>query len=72
MFAAHHKLDNLVAITDCNKMQIDGTTKEILDIEPLADKWRAFKWEVFEIDGHNWDRSTTPCKRRSQSPASRR
>jgi transketolase len=55
MFAAHHKLDNLVAITDRNKMQIDGTTKEILDVEPLADKWRAFGWDVLEIDGHDWD-----------------
>ena len=55
MFAAHHKLDNLVAITDCNKMQIDGTTKEILSLEPLADKWRAFGWEVFEVNGHDWN-----------------
>jgi transketolase len=36
-------------------MQIDGTTKEILDMESLADKWRAFNWDVFEIDGHHWD-----------------
>jgi transketolase len=55
MFAAHRKLDNLVAITDCNKMQIDGTTKEILDLGSLVDKWRAFGWEVFDIDGHNWE-----------------
>ena len=55
MFAAHHKLDNLVVISDYNKMQIDGTTEEILTLEPLADKWRAFGWEVFEIDGHDWD-----------------
>lgn len=55
MFAAHHKLDNLVAITDYNKFQIDGSTAEILSLEPLADKWRAFGWEVFEIDGHDWD-----------------
>jgi transketolase len=55
MFAGHRQLDNLTAICDYNKMQIDGTTREILDLEPLADKWRAFGWEVFEIDGHNWD-----------------
>lgn len=54
MFAAHWKLDNLVAITDCNKMQIDGRTEEILSLGSLADKWRSFGWEVFEIDGHNW------------------
>ena len=55
MFAAHWKLDNLVAITDCNKMQIDGTTDEILALQSLTDKWRAFGWEAIEIDGHNWD-----------------
>jgi transketolase len=53
--AGHWKLDNLVAITDCNKLQIDGRTEDIVRLEPLADKWRAFNWEVFEIDGHNWD-----------------
>lgn len=55
MFASHNKLDNIVAITDYNKLQIDGTTEEILSLEPLTDKWRAFGWEVFEIDGHDWD-----------------
>ena len=55
MFAAHNKLDNLVAITDYNKFQIDGSTDEILSLEPLTDKWRAFGWEVFEIDGHDWN-----------------
>ncbi len=55
MFAAHNKLDNLVAITDYNKLQIDGFTDEVLSLEPLTDKWRAFGWEVFEMDGHDWD-----------------
>ena len=55
MFAAHKKLDHLIAITDYNKLQIDGFTSEVLDLEPLADKWRAFGWEVFEMDGHDWD-----------------
>ena len=55
MFASHQKLDNLVAITDYNKMQIDGTTTEILNIEPLTNKWAAFGWNVFEADGHHWD-----------------
>ncbi len=55
MFAGHRQLDNLIVICDYNKMQIDGTTQEILNLEPLADKWRAFGWEVFEIDGHDWD-----------------
>ena len=55
MFAPHQKLDNLVAITDYNKMQIDGSTAEILNLEPLTDKWAAFGWNVLEIDGHNWN-----------------
>lgn len=55
LFAGHKKLDNLVAITDYNKMQIDGTTEEIINLEPIVDKWRAFNWEVFEMNGHDWD-----------------
>ena len=55
MFASHQKLDNLIAITDYNGMQIDGTTAEILDLEPLADKWSAFGWNVLEMDGHDWN-----------------
>lgn len=55
MFAGHHRLDNLIAICDYNKLQIDGFTDEVLTLEPLADKWRAFNWEVLEMDGHDWD-----------------
>ena len=55
MFAAHHRLNNLIAITDCNRLQIDDYTKNIVDMEPLADKWRAFGWAVFEMDGHDFD-----------------
>lgn len=53
MFAAHRKLDNLVAICDCNKLQIDGYTKDILNTEPLVDKWRSFNWDVFQMNGHD-------------------
>jgi transketolase len=53
LFAAHHKLDNLVAIVDYNKIQSLGTVKEVLDLEPFAEKWRAFNWAVREIDGHD-------------------
>jgi transketolase len=53
LFAPHHKLDNLVAIVDYNKIQSFGTVKEVLDLEPLPDKWRAFRWAVREIDGHD-------------------
>lgn len=55
MAAAHRKLDNLIVFTDYNKFQLDGSTKDICDLDPLADKWRAFNWEVFEIDGHDWN-----------------
>ena len=53
LFAPHHRLDNLVALVDYNKIQSFGTVKEVLDLEPFADKWRAFGWGVREIDGHD-------------------
>ena len=53
MAAAHYKLDNLVAIVDRNKVQEDGPTEEIMALEPFADKWRAFGWQVLEADGHD-------------------
>ena len=53
LFASHHKLDNVVAIVDFNKVQGFGTVKEVLNLEPLAGKWQAFGWAVREIDGHN-------------------
>jgi transketolase len=53
LFAPHHGLDNLVAIVDYNKIQSFGTVKEVLDLEPFADKWAAFGWDVHEIDGHD-------------------
>src|SRR2546421_5520218 len=53
LFAPHHRLDNLIAIVDYNKIQSLGTVKEVLDLEPFAAKWRAFGWAVREIDGHD-------------------
>ena len=53
MSAAHHKLDNLVAVVDYNMVQIDGTTSEVMDIEPLAQKWEAFGWKVFLCNGND-------------------
>jgi transketolase len=53
LFAAHHGLENLVAIVDYNKIQSFGNTAEVMDLHPLADKWRAFRWAVREIDGHD-------------------
>ncbi len=54
LFAPHHGLDNLIAIVDYNKIQSFGTTKEVLDLEPLAGKWQAFGWVAKEIDGHDF------------------
>lgn len=53
LFAAHHRLDNLVAIIDYNKIQSFGRIEEVLALEPFADKWQAFGWHVREIDGHD-------------------
>ncbi|MFI5394409.1 MAG: transketolase [Candidatus Binatia bacterium] len=53
LFAPQHQLANLVAIVDYNKIQSYGTVKEVLDLTPFAEKWRAFRWAVREIDGHN-------------------
>jgi transketolase len=54
LFIPHHQLDNLVVIVDYNKIQSFGTVKEVLDLEPLADKWRSFGWATLEIDGHDF------------------
>jgi transketolase len=51
--AAHHGLSNLVAIVDRNEFSLDGRVEEVTALEPLADKWRAFGWEVHEVDGHD-------------------
>jgi transketolase len=53
LFAPHHRLDNLVAIVDYNKIQSLGDVKDVLELHPLAEKFRAFRWAVREIDGHN-------------------
>jgi transketolase len=53
LFAPHHHLDNLTVIVDCNRIQSFGTVKDVLDLEPLTDKWRAARWDVKEVDGHD-------------------
>ena len=55
MFAAHHKLDNLVAIVDRNALCILGRTEELVALGDLAAKWRSFGWTAIEVDGHNFD-----------------
>jgi transketolase len=53
MFAAHHRLANLVAIVDLNGQQALGYTRDVLDLSPLAQRWRAFGWDVHAVDGHD-------------------
>ncbi len=55
MSAGHYKLDNLCGIIDYNQIQIDGRVEDIMGIAPLADKYRAFRWHVIEVDGHNFE-----------------
>ena len=55
MAAAHFKADNLISFVDRNKCMIDGPTEEVMKLEPLADKWRAFGFIVKEVDGHNFN-----------------
>ena len=55
MFAAHHRLENLVAIVDRNQLCILGETEELLELGDLAAKWRAFGWHVVEINGHSFE-----------------
>lgn len=55
MSAAHFKLDNIVGIVDRNRLMIDGCTEDVMALEPFADKWRAFGWNVIEVNGHDLD-----------------
>lgn len=55
MFAAHHQVDNLIAMTDRNHQQIDGTTEDVAGLGDLEAKWKAFGWDVITADGHDMD-----------------
>lgn len=52
--AAHHKVDHLIVLLDSNKFQLDDSTKNVCDMEPMAEKWKSFRWNVQEIDGHDF------------------
>lgn len=62
--AAKHRLEHLTLLIDYNKLQSYGPTREVLDLEPLADKWRAFGWGVAEVDGHDVDALRSVLRRR--------
>ncbi len=65
MTAAQFSLDNVCAVVDDNGVQLDGPTKDIMDVEPLGAKFAAFGWEVLDVDGHSLGR---PCGTPSASP----
>ena len=72
MSAPKSGLHNLIAIVDRNNVQLDGTVEEIMPTEPLADKWRAFGWNVLECDGHDLmdlDRALTAAKAEQDKPS---
>ncbi len=69
MFAAHHKLNNLIAITDWNGQQIDGTTESVMGIGDLEAKWKAFGWNVIVCDGHNMEKILASFNRAKQMEA---
>ena len=55
MSAAHYHLDNVMLFVDCNGLQIDGTNDEVMTVNPVSDKFKAFGWNVIEINGHDYE-----------------
>ncbi len=70
MEASHFKLDNLVAIIDRNRLQIDGWVKDVMNVEPLDERYRSFGWEVIEIDGHDVTQVVDSLQRAKKIPVS--
>jgi transketolase len=68
MFAAHHRLTNLVAIVDANGQQALGYTRDVLDLEPLSERFAAFGWETEEVDGHDVDALVAALESRGERP----
>jgi len=66
MFAPNYKLDNLTAIVDYNGLQLDGFTRQIMDLEPFVEKWRSFKWDVLQVDGHNMQQVVDALQKAAQ------
>jgi transketolase len=65
--AGHYQLGNLCALIDYNKMQSDDLNEKIIGLEPLADKWKAFRWQVFEIDGHDFGQIASAMEEADQN-----
>jgi transketolase len=68
MFGAHHRLGNLVAIVDANGQQALGYTRDVLDLEPLSERFAAFGWETQEVDGHDVDALVAALESRGERP----
>ncbi len=68
MFAAHHRLGNLTAVVDANGQQALGHTREVLDLEPVAERFRAFGWYAVEVDGHDVEALTRELAAQSDEP----
>jgi transketolase len=69
MFAAHHRLSNVIALVDVNGQQALGYTREVLDLTPLSRRWEAFGWDVHEVDGHDVDALTHTLQNMSDTAA---
>ncbi len=68
LFAPIHKLDNLIAVIDFNKWQATGRSEEIMQLSPLREKWAAFGWQAYEIEGHNFEEILTTFAKIPESP----
>ena len=67
MEASHHHLDNLIGIIDCNRLQIDGKVSEVMNVDPLDEKYRSFGWDVIRIDGHDMQQVVDSLEKAKQS-----
>jgi transketolase len=68
LFAGHHKLSNLTAVIDYNKLQAYGFTKDVLDLEPFSQKFKSFNWEVIEVNGHSFVQLKKAFKKAHKKP----
>jgi transketolase len=69
MLAAHHRLENVIALVDVNGQQALGYTADVIDLSPLAERWRAFGWDVYEVDGHDVEALTDTLEGLTTTPA---
>ena len=69
MFAPHYQLHNLILIVDYNKLQGYGRSNEVLNLEPITDKFRSFNWHTIEIDGHDFKQIESALKTDTDKPS---